>query len=93
MESAKTLVMPKVMPVNVLPKDDQSANLQTAILEGADKARFGEMIAKLQRQPVYNHCCISLGAKKEAKATSTTLTSICWAGFRYTLSGQRSAYQ
>lgn len=50
LESAKTLVIPKVMPVNVLPKDEQSANLQTAILEGADKARFGEMIAKLQRQ-------------------------------------------
>lgn len=48
--SAQTLVMPKIMPVDVHPKDERSANLQTAVLEGADKARFGEMMAKLQRQ-------------------------------------------
>lgn len=50
LESATTLVMPKIMPVNVLPKNVQTADLQTAVLEGADQAQFGDMIAKLQRQ-------------------------------------------
>ncbi|MFQ6371419.1 peptidoglycan binding protein CsiV [Shewanella sp. YIC-542] len=50
LESAKTLVMPQVMPVDVLPKDPQSATLPHAVLEDADSAQFGEIIARLQRQ-------------------------------------------
>ncbi|WP_052074843.1 peptidoglycan binding protein CsiV [Shewanella mangrovi] len=48
--SANKLLLPKQLPVEIVPTDANSVTLDSAVLLGNDKAKFATYIAKLNRQ-------------------------------------------